>query len=107
MSGLGDMGNLLKQAQEMQRQIDRVRIELHNQVVTGNAGGGVVRIMISADREEVKGVEVSSDFAKQNPPEAVAELVQRAMQDALGKARDLEREQIGQVTGGMQLPGLF
>ena len=61
MSGLGEMGNLLKQAQEMQRQLDRVRGELHTKTVEGSAGGGVVRVSLSGDRHEVKEVFISPE----------------------------------------------
>ena len=107
MSGLGDMGNLLKQAQEMQRQIDRVKNELRSRVVTGRAGGGLVRVEISADRLDVKGVEIAVEIHESHRPEELNELVVTALQDALRQARDIEKDSIGQVTGGMQLPGLF
>lgn len=107
MSGLGEMGNLLKQAQEMQRQVDRVRAELREKIVEGRAGGGVVRVEITADRHEVKGVNVSDDVFRASDPKLLADLVQGALQDALKRAVDVEREAIGRVTGGMHLPGLF
>jgi len=107
MSGLGDMGNLLKQAQEMQRQVDRVKGELRAATVEGLAGGGVVRVELSADRHEVKSVHVSPDAARSADPKLLEDLVLGALQDALRRAAEAEREAIGRVTGGMQLPGLF
>ena len=107
MSGFGEMGNLLKQAQEMQRQVDRVRNELKERVIEGRAGGGVVRVEVSADRHEVKGVHVSPDVMKSADAKLIEDLVQGALQDALRRAEEVEREAIGRVTGGMHLPGLF
>jgi DNA-binding YbaB/EbfC family protein len=107
MSGLGDMGNLLKQAQEMQRQVDRVRTELRTQVVEGQAGGGAVRVELSSDRHEVKSVHVSPDVVASSDPKLLEDLLVGALQDALRRAEDAEREAIGRVTGGMHLPGLF
>ncbi len=107
MSGLGDMGNLLKQAQEMQRQLDRVRTELRRRTVEGFAGGGVVRVEISADRHDVKHVRVSPEVLRAGDPKLVEDLLVGAIQDALRRALDDEREAMGQVTGGMHLPGLF
>lgn len=107
MSGLGEMGNLLRQAQEMQRQIDRMRGELRGRTVTGNAGGGVVRVEISADRHEVKKVEISPDLLKSNDAKLLEDLVQGALQDGLRRASELERESFGRITGGLQLPGFF
>ena len=107
MSGLGDMGNLLKQAQEMQRQVDRVRSELRDRVVEGQAGGGAIRIELTTDRHEVKSVHVSPEVAGSRDPKLIEDLLVGAIQDALRRAEDDEREAIGRVTGGMQLPGLF
>ena len=107
MSGFGEMGNLLKQAQEMQRQIDRVRSENKTKVVEGTAGGGVVRVRMTVDRLEVQRVEISPDVLRTGDGKMVEDLVQSATQDALRRARELELEALTKVTGGMQLPGLF
>ncbi|MEW6072476.1 MAG: YbaB/EbfC family nucleoid-associated protein [Planctomycetota bacterium] len=107
MSGFGEMGNLLKQAQEMQRQIDRVRTDLRARVVEGIAGGGVVRVRMSADRQEVSRVEIAPDVLRSGDMRLIEDLVQGAIQDALRRARAAEEEAIGKVTGGMHLPGLF
>lgn len=107
MSGLGEMGHLLKQAQEMQRQLDRVREELKKREVEGLAGGGVVRVRVTADRHEVRGVSIAPEVLAEKDAALVADLVQAALQDALRRAVEVEKEAIGRVTGGMNLPGLF
>ena len=107
MSGLGEMGNLLKQAQEMQRQVDRVRNEMKSRVIEGHAGGGVVRVEVTADRHEVKRIHISPDVLKSDDPKLIEDLIHGAVQDALRRAVEVEREAIGRVTGGMHLPGLF
>jgi DNA-binding YbaB/EbfC family protein len=107
MSGLGDMGNLLKQAQEMQRQVDRVRGQLRTAVVEGQGGGGAVRIELTSDRHEVKAVHLSPEVAKSGDPKLLEDLIVGALQDALRRAEESEKEAIGRVTGGLDLPGLF
>ena len=105
MSGLGEMGNLLKQAQEMQRQLDAARAELRARSVEGSAAGGLVRVVLSADRHEVRGVQLAPGA----PAEArvLEEAVADAVRDALRRAAEAEREAIGRITGGMNLPGLL
>ncbi len=107
MSGLGDMGNLLKQAQEMQRQVDRVKSELRTTFVEGQAGGGAVRVEMTTDRHEVKSVHIDPNAIASGDPASLEDLVVGALQDALRRAEEAERQAIGRVTGGMQLPGLF
>ena len=105
MSGLGEMGNLLKQAQEMQRQLDAVRTDLRDRTVEGLAAGGLVRVTISADRHEVRGVHIAA--GSPGDPRALEEAVASAMRDARRRAAEAEREAIGRITGGMNLPGLL
>lgn len=105
MSGLGEMGNLLKQAQEMQRQLDAVRADLRGRSVEGMAAGGLVRVTLSADRHEVRGVHLGPGAPAD--ARALEEAVAAALRDALKRAADTEREAIGRITGGMNLPGLL
>jgi DNA-binding YbaB/EbfC family protein len=105
MSGLGEMGNLLKQAQEMQRQLDAVRNELKSRSIEGTAAGGLVRVVLSADRHEVRSVQLAPGAPAD--PRALEEAVAGALRDALRRAAEAEREAIGRITGGMNLPGLL
>ena len=107
MSGLGDMGNLLKQAQEMQRQVDRVRQELRKKIVTGTAAGGAVRIELSADRKEVHAVHVAPEALAGGDAKVLEERLRAALEEAIRRGVETEREEIGRITGGLQLPGLF
>lgn len=105
MSGLGEMGNLLKQAQEMQRQLDAVRAELRTRAVDGMAAGGLVRVTLSADRHEVRAVHIAPGAP--SDPRALEEAIASALRDALRRATEAERDAIGRITGGMNLPGLL
>jgi DNA-binding YbaB/EbfC family protein len=107
MSGLGDMGNLLKQAQEMQRQVDRVRAELRARIVTGSSSAGDVRVEMTADRHEVRSVHVAPELLQGVDRGELEERIRSALGDGLRRSKEIEKEEIGRVTGGMQLPGLF
>jgi len=108
MSGsLGDMGNLLRQAQEMQRELDRVRAELAGDVVEGTAGGGLVRVVVNGEGE-VQAVEISDQVLGERPDRnAVEELVLTALRDGISRAATLRKERLSKVTGGLNLPGMF
>ena len=107
MSGaLGDMGNLLKQAQEMQRQLDRVRAELTKEVVTGTGGGGVVRVQVNGDGE-VLGVDIAQDVVESGDKAMLEDLLLAALRDGIGQAARLRKDRMSAVTGGLSLPGLF
>ena len=107
MSGsFGDMGNLLKQAQHMQRELDRVREELRNTTVQGTAGGDAVRVEVTGDRR-VTGLQISPEAVETGDVAALEDLVLAALRDGMGKAQKLAEESMGRVTGGMNRPGLF
>ena len=103
---LGDMGSLLKQAQELQRELDRVREELKAARVTGSSGGGAVRIELSGDRRPLS-VLIDPNVLRQTDPHAVEELVLAALRDGLAKVEKLTETHMLRVTGGMPLPGPF
>jgi nucleoid-associated protein EbfC len=107
MSGsFGDMGNLLKQAQEMQRKMDKVRAELKTEVLVGSGGGGVVRVEVNGDGE-VQSVDIDESVASSGDRAMLEDLVLAAMRDALSQASQLREKRLGAVTGGLNLPGLF
>ncbi len=107
MSGsFGELGSLLKQAQKMQRDLDKAREELRNRTVEGTANGGAVRVLVTGDRQVTK-VEISEETLKTCDKDAIENLVLAALRDGIGRAAKLAEETMGKVTGGVNLPGLF
>ncbi len=106
MTGPGDLGNLLKQAQKMQREMDLAREEISQSTLEGSAGGGMARVEVDGDGN-VKAVCLSDEALAQGDKEAVEDLILVAIRDAQTKAAEVKRERLSKVTGGMDLPGLF
>jgi hypothetical protein len=105
MSGaFGDMGNLLKQAQQMQRELDKAREELKAARVEGSAGG-VVKVEFTGDGQ-ILSVNIAPE-AMTGDAAMLEDLVQAAIRDALARATALKSEIEGKVTGGFDLPGFF
>ncbi|MCK6448836.1 MAG: YbaB/EbfC family nucleoid-associated protein [Planctomycetes bacterium] len=102
----GELGSLLKQAQEMQRALDKVRAEMKTRTVEGSAGGGAVRVWVTGDRQVSK-LEISEEFAKAASKQELEELILLALRDGIGKATRMAEEACAKVTGGVNLPGLF
>lgn len=105
-SSFGEFGSLLKQAQEMQRELDRVRAELARTTCEGTAGGGAVRVLVTGDRQVTK-VEIAPEVLATQDKELIEDMVLTALRDGGEKAARLAREAIGKVTGGVSLPGLY
>lgn len=106
MAGPGDLGNLLKQAQKMQREMDLAREEIREMTVEGSAGGGAARVEVDGDGT-VKAVHLSDEAGLGDDMSALADLVLAAVRDAQTRAEQVKRERLSKVTGGMDLPGLF
>lgn len=102
--GFGEMGNLLRQAQQMQRELDRAKEELEKTLVTGTAGGGAVRVDATGDGMVVR-VTIRPDAA--GDASMLEDLVLAATRDALAKANQARAERMSRVTGGLNLPGIF
>lgn len=102
----GEMGSLLKQAQEMQRALDKVRAEMKARTVEGSAGGGAVRVWVTGDRQVSK-LEISEEFLKNAGKTEIEEMVMLALRDGTTKAARMAEEALAKVTGGINLPGLF
>ncbi len=106
MSGpFGELGSLLKQAQQMQRELDKAREELAGVTVEGSSGAGAVRVVVTGDKQ-IKKVEISEETMKHSDRAMLEDLVLAAVRDGLEKAGKLSDETLGKITGGLNLPGL-
>lgn len=100
------MGSLLKQAQQMRRELDKVREELASRQIEGTAGGRAVVVTLTGSREVVS-VEISEELARDGQRDTIQEMVLVALRDALGQVESISSEEMGKVTGGLNLPGLM
>jgi nucleoid-associated protein EbfC len=102
----GELGSLLKQAQQMQRDLDRVREELRARTVEGVSANGGVKVLVTGDRQVTKITITPELFAKADKTQ-IEELLLAALADGFAKASRVSTEALGKVTGGIHLPGLF
>jgi nucleoid-associated protein EbfC len=103
---LGNMGNILKQAQAMQAKMAKVQEEASTKKVTGTAGGGSVAVTANGAMQLV-GIVIDPEVVKSGDVEMVQDLVLAASNDALKKAREMMADEMKSVTGGMNVPGMF
>ena len=97
----GNIAQLMQQAQKMQENMQRAQEELANLEVTGNAGGGMVRVTITG-RMECRKVRI--DPSVMGDPEMFEDLVAAAFNDAVNKANAASQERMGAATAGMPIP---
>lgn len=103
MTGLGD---IMKQAQRLKAEMDRIQAEAGAKTAEGSAGGGMVTAVANA-RGELLSVRIDPEVAKGEDLAMLQDLVTAAANDALRKAREILAQEVARVTGGMGIPGLF
>jgi hypothetical protein len=107
MSGaFGDMGNLLKQAQRMQRELSQLQDSLRAKHVEATSGGGAVVATANAAGELVA-IRIDPEVVNREEVSMLEDLVVAAVGAALKKANALHQEEVARITGGLNLPGLF
>lgn len=101
----GGMGNLMKQAQEMQEKLQKAQEEIANAEVNGESGAGLVKICMNG-RHDVKRVEIDPSLMEEDK-EILEDLIAAAVNDAVRKIETTNQERMAQVTGGMGMPPGF
>ncbi len=101
-----DMGEMMKQAQQLQEKLGKVQEELASKVVTGSAGAGMVTTTVNG-RSELVGLAIEKEVINPEDPKMLEDLVLAAVNDGLKKAKDLGKGELGKLTGGLSIPGLF
>lgn len=102
MKGLGD---LMKQAQEVQAKMQRMQEELANAEVKGEAGAGMITVIMTG-RHDVKSVHIDESVLKEDK-EMLEDLLAAAVNDAVRKVEAYNREHMQKMTAGMGLPADF
>ncbi|MBK5267537.1 MAG: YbaB/EbfC family nucleoid-associated protein [Acidimicrobiia bacterium] len=101
-----DMRQLMKQAQKMQEQLATAQAELAEREFQGSAGGGVVTAIVKGSGE-VLTVNIDPSVIDPDDPEMLGDLVVAAINTALRGVSDVAAEQMGGLTGGLDLGGLL
>ena len=100
-----DMNTIMQQAQQFQQNMARVQEELGRKQVTGSAGGGMVTVTANG-KSEVLSLVIERAIIVESEADMLQDLIVAATNDALRKARELGKAEMGKLTGGLNLPGL-
>lgn len=102
--GGGNMNNLMKQAQKMQKQMEQTQEDLKEKILEVSSGGGAVKIKITGGKE-VKEIIIDEDAT--DDVEMLQDLMITAVNEAIRQADELYNSEMGKITSGMSMPGLF
>ncbi len=105
MFGKGGMGELMKQAQQMQEKMQQMQEEAANQKVTGEAGAGMVKVTMNG-RHDVSAVSIDDSLMTEDK-EMLEDLLAAAVNDAVRRVEEATQAKMSEMTGGMQMPPGF
>jgi DNA-binding YbaB/EbfC family protein len=109
MIGIPNMGNLMKQAQQIQAKIAKLREELGERSIEVSSGGGMVTVVVNG-RQELLCIRIDPEVINPNDSEMLQDLILAAVNDGMARAKNMVTEEMRKLTGGIDLsniPGLI
>jgi DNA-binding YbaB/EbfC family protein len=104
--GFNPLGNIVKQAQELQERLARIQEETAAKTIEASAGGGMVTVVITG-RLEVKELRIEPEVMKDGDAQMLQDLIIAAVNKGIRAAQEMMAEEMKKVTGGLQIPGLM
>lgn len=103
MRGMNDM---LRQAQALQKKMSKLQDDLADREVSGTAGGGMITVVCTG-KQEIRSIVIDKNAVDPEDVEMLQDLVLAATNDALRKSKEMAESEMGALTGGMNIPGMF
>ena len=105
MKGIPNMGNLMKQAQNLQSKMAKLQEELKEKTVEASAGGGMVTVVVDG-KQEIRSITIEPEVIDPDDIEMLQDLILAAVNDGLSKAKEMINQEMSQLTGGLNLPNI-
>lgn len=96
---------MMQQAQKLQAQLAKAQEELANLTVEASSGGGAVTVTVNG-QQKIQSVKISPEAVNPEDVELLEDLVLTAVSEAITKSQQAAAEQLGELTGGLKIPGL-
>ncbi|MBW2336164.1 MAG: YbaB/EbfC family nucleoid-associated protein [Deltaproteobacteria bacterium] len=100
------MGNMMKQAQQLQSKMMKLQEELAEKTVESSSGGGMVKVTANG-RQQILSIQLEKEVVDPDDVEMLQDLVLAAVNDALAKAQEMVSSEMSKLTGGLNIPGLM
>ncbi len=99
------MGQLMRQAQEMQEKMAKMQEEASKMEVSATAGGGMVTVTANG-KQEITGIAIEKEVVDPDDVEMLQDLILAAITEAQNKSKTAMEEEMAKVTGGLNIPGM-
>lgn len=104
--GPGNMNQMLKQAQKMQADMAALQEDLEAREYTATSGGGMVEVTVDG-KHLIKSIKINPDAVDPDDAEMLEDLITVAVNEAIENAIKTSEQEMGAITGGLNMPGLF
>lgn len=101
----GGLGDMMKQVQQMQVKMAALQEELENTELEASSGGGMVKVVMNG-KNVVRSITIDREVVDPEDVEMLQDLIVAAVNQAREKVQELQAQQMAQITGGLNLPGL-
>ena len=103
--GMGGLGDMMKQVQKMQAKMEELQAQLETATVDGSSGGGMVKVTTNG-KNQILSLSIDPEVVNKDDVEMLQDLVIAAVNQARQKVQELQAEQMGNLTGGLKIPGM-
>jgi len=100
------MGNMMKQAQQLQSKMLKMQEEMAEKTVETSAGGGMVKVVASG-KQQILSIQVEKEVVDPEDVEMLQDLILSAVNEALSKSQEMVAAEMSKLTGGMNIPGIM
>ena len=104
--GPGNMNQMLKQAQKMQEDMANLQSDLEEREYTASSGGGMIQVTVDG-KHMIKNIKINPEAVDPEDTEMLEDLITVAVNEAVSNAVKTAEEEMGAITGGLNMPGLF
>lgn len=105
-NGGGNMNQMLKQAQKMQEDMANLQADLEQREYTATSGGGLIEVTVDG-KHLIKNIKINPDAIDPDDSEMLEDLITVAVNEAISNAIKTSEEEMGAITSGLNMPGLF
>lgn len=103
---MGNMQGMMKKVQKMQADMAKLQEDLKSRVLETTAGGGVIKLEVNGNKEIVS-LKIDQSAVDPDDVEMLEDLILTAVNDAMKQVDEVAEKEMGKITGGMKMPGMF
>ncbi|MDU2066673.1 MAG: YbaB/EbfC family nucleoid-associated protein [Sporomusaceae bacterium] len=100
---MGNMGAMMKKVQKLQAEMGKLQNELKKRTLEASAGGGVVTVVVTGEKQ-IQSIKINPSAVDPEDVEMLEDLITAAVNEALKKVDDMMAQEMGKLTGGLNLP---